>query len=123
MPNFFTDNQDIQFLLNHYDLKEIAALQERETLNGDADYVPRDLDDVIDNYKRVLTIAQIFGMRFMRLWLLNRNLICKSITNLRTAKRRITRSRSSSKMEFGKSPISKAYFDAAMSRRFRVLRY
>lgn len=57
MPNFFTDNQDIQFLLNHYDLKEIAALQERETLNGDADYVPRDLEDVIDNYKRVLTIV------------------------------------------------------------------
>lgn len=57
MPNFFTDNQDIQFLLNHYDLKEIAALQERETLNGDADYVPRDLDDVIDNYKRVLVIV------------------------------------------------------------------
>lgn len=57
MPNFFTDNQDIQFLLNHYDLKEIAALQERETLNGDADYVPRDLDDVIDNYKRVLAIV------------------------------------------------------------------
>ena len=57
MSNFFTDNQDIQFLLNHYDLKEIAALQERETLNGDADYVPRDLDDVIDNYKRVLTIV------------------------------------------------------------------
>lgn len=57
MSNFFTDNQDIQFLLNHYDLKEIAALQERETLNGDADYVPRNLDDVIDNYKRVLTIV------------------------------------------------------------------
>lgn len=57
MSNFFTDNQDIQFLLNHYDLKEIAALQERETLNGDADYVPRDLDDVIDNYKRILTIV------------------------------------------------------------------
>lgn len=57
MPNFFTDNQDIQFLLNHYDLKEIAALQERETLNGDADYVPRDLEDVIDNYKRVLAIV------------------------------------------------------------------
>ena len=57
MSNFFTDNQDIQFLLNHYDLKEIAALQERETLNGDADYVPRDLADVIDNYKRVLTIV------------------------------------------------------------------
>lgn len=57
MSNFFTDNQDIQFLFNHYDLKEIATLQERETLNGNADYVPRDLDDVIDNYKRVLTIV------------------------------------------------------------------
>ena len=67
MPNFFTDNQDIQFLFEHLDLKEIAAIQERETPNGDADYLPAsvlqaerltvDLDDVIDNYRTVLEIV------------------------------------------------------------------
>ncbi len=57
MANFFTDNQDVQFLLDYYDLKELAALQERETPNGDANYVPRDLDDAIDNYRKVLNIV------------------------------------------------------------------
>lgn len=57
MANFFTDNQDIQFLLDYYDMKEIATLQERETPNGDADYVPRDIVDAVDNYHRVLTIV------------------------------------------------------------------
>jgi hypothetical protein len=31
MPNFFTDNTDIQFLFDYFDLHEIAAIQERET--------------------------------------------------------------------------------------------
>ncbi|MBQ9372923.1 MAG: acyl-CoA dehydrogenase family protein [Thermoguttaceae bacterium] len=58
MANFYTDNQDIQFLLREYfDIKDIAAIQERETPNGDADYAPRDLDDAIDSYNRVLTIV------------------------------------------------------------------
>jgi len=67
MPNFFTDNQDIQFLFDHLDLTEIAAIQERETPNGDADYLPAnapqaerltvDLDDVIDNYRKILEIV------------------------------------------------------------------
>ncbi len=57
MPNFFQDNKDIQFLLDYFDLREIAALQERETPNGNADYLPRDLDDVIDNYRRILDIT------------------------------------------------------------------
>ncbi|MDD3586699.1 MAG: acyl-CoA dehydrogenase family protein, partial [Thermoguttaceae bacterium] len=57
MPNFFLDNQDIRFLLDYFDMKEIATLQERQTPNGHADYLPRDLDDVVDNYHRVLEIA------------------------------------------------------------------
>ena len=57
MANYFSDNQDIKFLLDYFDLKEIAALQERETPNGDADYAPRDLDDAVDNYRRVLEIV------------------------------------------------------------------
>ena len=57
MANFFTDNQDIQFLFDYFDLKEIAALQERETPNGDADYAPRSIEDAIDNYRNVLKIV------------------------------------------------------------------
>ena len=66
MPNFFTDNHDIQFLLDYFDLHEIAAIQERETPNGNADYLPQAsddtvagslLDDVIDNYRKVLEIV------------------------------------------------------------------
>ncbi len=57
MPNYFSDNQDIQFLFDYFDLKEIAEIQERETPNGDADFVPEDLDDVVDNYRRILDIV------------------------------------------------------------------
>ncbi|MDO5309662.1 MAG: acyl-CoA dehydrogenase family protein [Planctomycetia bacterium] len=62
MANFYTDNKDIQFLFDYFNLEEIATLQERETPNGDADYLPRSIADVIDNYKQVLTIVgQISG--------------------------------------------------------------
>ena len=57
MANFYTDNQDIQFLFDYFDLKDIASLQERETPNGNADYLPRDTDDVVDNYRKVLSIV------------------------------------------------------------------
>lgn len=57
MNNFFQDNRDIQFLFEYFDLKELAALQERQTPNGEADYLPRGLDDVIDNYRRVLELT------------------------------------------------------------------
>ena len=57
MNNFFQDNDDIKFLLDYFDMREIAALQERETPNGSADYLPRGLDDAVDNYRRVLDIT------------------------------------------------------------------
>ena len=57
MPNYFTDNDDIRFLFDYFDLKELAAIQERETPNGNADYLPDNLDDAIDNYRRVLEIV------------------------------------------------------------------
>ncbi|MGI6401293.1 MAG: acyl-CoA dehydrogenase family protein [Thermoguttaceae bacterium] len=57
MANFFTDNKDVRFLFDYYDLKELAALQERETPNGDADYAPRNLDDALDNYRQILTVV------------------------------------------------------------------
>lgn len=56
MANFFLDNKDIQFLFNHFDLREIAELQERNTPNGNANYLPDNIDDMIDNYKHILEI-------------------------------------------------------------------
>ncbi len=62
MANFFLDNQDIQFLFDHIDLEEIAGIQEADTRNGDADYVPVDLADTVDGYRRVLDIVgQVAG--------------------------------------------------------------
>ncbi|MDR0391247.1 MAG: acyl-CoA dehydrogenase family protein [Planctomycetaceae bacterium] len=57
MANFFLDNKDIQFLFNYFDLHEIAELQERETPNGNADYLPDSIDEMVDNYRRILEIA------------------------------------------------------------------
>lgn len=57
MGNFFLDNEDILFLFDHFDLREIAQIQEEYTQNGDADYVPLDPDDCVDNYRRVLEIV------------------------------------------------------------------
>lgn len=57
MPNFFLDNNDIRFLFEYFDLAELAAIQERETPNGSADYVPESIEDMVDNYRRILTIC------------------------------------------------------------------
>lgn len=57
MGNFFLDNRDIQFLFNHIDLKELAKVQEHLAKNGNADYVPLDEADAVDNYRRVLEIV------------------------------------------------------------------
>ncbi len=59
MPNFFTDNDDIQFLFNHIDLAEIARMQEddfADAANG-IDYAPSDAADALDNYRRILDIV------------------------------------------------------------------
>jgi alkylation response protein AidB-like acyl-CoA dehydrogenase len=55
--NFFLDNQDIQFLFRHIDLRQLAELHERHTENGNADYAPVDAADTVDNYWRTLEIV------------------------------------------------------------------
>jgi len=55
--NFFLDNEDILFLFDHIDLKELARIQEEDTANGQADYAPVDEEDAVDNYRRVLEIT------------------------------------------------------------------
>lgn len=58
MANFFTDNDDIQFLFSHIDLAEIAAEQEDNFAGADGDdCAPVDAADAIDNYRRILTIV------------------------------------------------------------------
>ncbi len=57
MANFFLDNQDIQFLFDHMDLEKIAEIQEQDTRNGNADYVPDSPADMVDNYRRILEIV------------------------------------------------------------------
>ncbi|MHC4766397.1 MAG: acyl-CoA dehydrogenase family protein [Planctomycetota bacterium] len=58
MANFFEDNEDIRFLFDHIDLKEIATVQEDGfARTDDAPYAPLDADDAVDNYRRILTIA------------------------------------------------------------------
>jgi 3-(methylthio)propanoyl-CoA dehydrogenase len=61
---FFTDNEDIRFLLEHIDLRELADVQEDgfDDLDTRPDYAPRDVDEAIDNYHRILDIVgQISG--------------------------------------------------------------
>lgn len=57
MGNFYLDNEDIQFYFKAIDVKKLAEIQEDYAENGNADYVPDDLDDAVDNYRRVLEIV------------------------------------------------------------------
>jgi alkylation response protein AidB-like acyl-CoA dehydrogenase len=57
MANFFEDNEDIRFLFDHLDLRGIATVQEDGFGRADVPYAPRDADDAVDNYRRILTIV------------------------------------------------------------------
>jgi len=65
MANYFTDNDDIQFLFDYFDLGELARLQEDGfggKGNNQGDCAPVDEADAVDNYRRVLAIiGQIAG--------------------------------------------------------------
>jgi len=57
VPNFFLDNEDIQFLFEHIDLAELARVQEAGYEDEGLDYAPIDEADAVDNYRRVLEIV------------------------------------------------------------------
>lgn len=60
MANFFTDNADIRFLFEHADLAPITEMQEDGFTQHEGpghEYAPRDAEDAIDNYRRILTIC------------------------------------------------------------------
>ncbi|MBN1127290.1 MAG: acyl-CoA dehydrogenase family protein [Sedimentisphaerales bacterium] len=63
MANFYRDNEDIRFLLDHMNLADIAELQEEGfRFTKDADYAPADAKEAIQNYKMVLdAVGQLSG--------------------------------------------------------------
>ena len=58
MANFFSDNKDLQFHLNHPLMRKIVELKERGFADKELyDYAPQEFDDAMDSYRRVLEIA------------------------------------------------------------------
>ena len=58
MANFFSDNKDLQFHLEHPLMRKIVELKERGFAEKDMyDYAPQDFDDAMDSYRRVMEIA------------------------------------------------------------------
>lgn len=58
MANYYTDNSELKFHLNHPLMKEIVRLKEREyTFKDEFDFAPLDYEDAIDSYDRVLDVV------------------------------------------------------------------
>ncbi len=58
MGNFFSDNKDLQFHLNHPLMRRIVELREKNFTERERyDYAPTDFEDAMDNYRRVLEIV------------------------------------------------------------------
>ena len=58
MPNFFTDNSDIQFYFNNLDITEIVGIAEDNYKDAERfNYAPTDYEDAKENYKKVLEIV------------------------------------------------------------------
>ncbi len=58
MPNFFTDNPDILFHLEHLDLARVIEIKEDGYAeHANCPYAPVDLEDALDSYRRVLEIV------------------------------------------------------------------
>ncbi|MCA1747372.1 MAG: acyl-CoA dehydrogenase family protein, partial [Bacteroidales bacterium] len=58
MENFYTDNKDLKFHLNHPLMEKIVALKENNyTEFNEFDFAPSDFEDAIDNYDKILEIV------------------------------------------------------------------
>ena len=58
MPNFFEDNEDIKFHVEHMDLGELAEIMEEGFRFADEfDHAPHDRKDAVENYRRVLSVV------------------------------------------------------------------
>ena len=55
--NFYTDNKDIAFQLQHPLMRKIVELKEKGFADkGKFDFAPRDVDDALDSYDKVLEV-------------------------------------------------------------------
>ncbi len=58
MANFFSDNKDLQFHLEHPLMRKIVELKERGFAEKDLyDFAPQNFEDAMDSYRRVMEIA------------------------------------------------------------------
>ncbi|MBI5215360.1 MAG: acyl-CoA dehydrogenase family protein [Ignavibacteriae bacterium] len=58
MPNFFTENPDIQFHFNKFELKEIVSLTEDNyEQSKQFNYAPINYEDAMENYRKVLEVV------------------------------------------------------------------
>lgn len=58
MANFYIDTPELEFHLNHPLMQKIVALKERNFIDKNAfDYAPKDYEDAMDNYHKVLEIV------------------------------------------------------------------
>ncbi|MBD3274949.1 MAG: acyl-CoA dehydrogenase, partial [Candidatus Marinimicrobia bacterium] len=58
MPNFFTDNKDLLFQFEHLGIEDIVRMKESDYSEAEKyDFAPRDYDDALDNYRKVLEIV------------------------------------------------------------------
>lgn len=58
MENFYTDNKDLRFHLNHPLMEKIVALKENNYEESKAfDFAPIDYEDAIDSYDKILEIV------------------------------------------------------------------
>jgi len=58
MANYYIDNSELKFHLNHPLMEKIVRLKEREySFKKEFDFAPMDYEDAIDNYDRVLEVV------------------------------------------------------------------
>lgn len=58
MANYYTDNENLKFHLAHPLMEKIVRLKEKDYVEKDQfDYAPRDFEDAIDSYDKVLEIV------------------------------------------------------------------
>ena len=66
MPNFFTDNEDLVDFLDNADMRALVMLEERNYAEAEEyDYAPRDYEDAMDNYHRVLEMLGELSAEFI----------------------------------------------------------
>jgi alkylation response protein AidB-like acyl-CoA dehydrogenase len=58
MANFYIDNKDLKFHLNHPEMEKLVRLKEKEYCDKETfDFAPLDFEDTMDSYEKVMEIV------------------------------------------------------------------